>query len=446
MDPAGTRLAAVPDRVALVVRRFRWGHYLKTSLWVVPLGCVLAGVATSLITTSIDDGTLVPQSITGDPHAALQILYLIAFAMLTLTGLVLSLLVVAVQLAMGTFSPRIVRQILQDRPSQAAIGLFAGTFTHAMLAMRAVKTTPDGGTVPGLAVVVAVVLVMACIGTLVMYLNHITQSLRTAALVGWVTKDTLRTLDRVYPDRGPEQELDPALIPTPSSGVVFEIGHDQLVGLAERAGCRLEILWAVGDFVPAGAIMVRVVGEPVSLSRTNVLRCIVLGPERTLNQDVAYGIRLLVDIAERSLAGGPYSDPTTAVQAIDRIHDILRQMVRRPLHTGRYHDRAGTVRLVVPTMQWHGFVQLAFDEIRQVGAESPQVSRRLTAALDDLLTIAPETRRAPLEKQLSSLNELVSLMDKTEADRETAIVPDASGIGSATVLVTPALAPIPHYD
>ncbi|MBA2574281.1 MAG: DUF2254 domain-containing protein [Nocardioidaceae bacterium] len=160
------------------MKRFRLGHYVKTSLWVVPLLFVLAGAALSLITTSIDDGSLIPQSVSGDPTAALQILYLISFAMLTLTGLVLSLLVVAVQLAMGTFSPRIVRQILQDRPSQAAIGLFAGTFTHAMLSMRAVRTTPDGGTVPGLAVIVAIVLVLGCIGTLVWYLNHITQSLR----------------------------------------------------------------------------------------------------------------------------------------------------------------------------------------------------------------------------------------------------------------------------
>lgn len=419
------------------MRRFRWGHYLKTSLWVLPLLCVVGGAATSLITTSIDDGSLVPQSISGDPNAALQILYLIAFAMLTLTGLVLSLLVVAVQLAMGTFSPRIVRQILQDRPSQAAIGLFAGTFTHAMLSMRAVRTTPEGGTVPGLAVVVAIVLVIACIGTLVWYLNHITQSLRTAALVSWVADDTITTLDRVYPDHGPEQELDPALITTARSGVVFEIGHDRLVDLAERAGCQLEVLWTVGDFVPTGAALVRVVGEAVALPRPAVVRCIVVGPERTLNQDVAYGIRLLVDIAERSLTAGPFSDPTTAVQAIDRIHDILRQMVRRPLHTGRYHDRAGTLRLVVPTMQWHGFVQLAFDEIRQVGAGSPQVSRRLTAALDDLLTVAPEDRRPPLETQLASLGEMVSRMAETDADRDAGMVPDPSGIGSATDLVTP---------
>jgi uncharacterized membrane protein len=420
------------------VRRFRVGHYLKTSLWVVPLLFILAGVALSAVTTSVDDGTLVPESLSGDTTAALQILYLIAFAMLTLTGLVLSLLVVAVQLAMGTFSPRIVRQILQDRPSQAAIGLFAGTFTHAMLSMRAVRTTAPGeGSVPGLAVVVAIVLVLCCIGTLVWYLNHIAQSLRTAALVGWVADDTVTTLDRVYPDHGDGPPLAPDLVVAPGSGVVFEVGHARLVSLAERAGCRLDLLWTVGDFVPTGSALVRVVGEPRGLTHRDVARCIVLGPERTLNQDVAYGIRLLVDIAERSLAAGPFSDPTTAVQAIDRLHDILRQTARRPMHSGRYHDASGTLRLVAPTLQWDGLVQLAFDEIRLAGSGSPQVSRRLVAALDDLLTVVPAERRAPLETQLALLDEVASVAARTEPDRAAAMVSDPSGIGSAAAMVDP---------
>ncbi len=421
------------------MRRFRIGHHLKTSLWLVPLLCVVAGIALSLFTTGIDDGGLIPRSVSGDPAAALQILYLIAFAMLTLTGLVLSLLVVAVQLAMGTFSPRIVRQILQDRPSQAAIGLFAGTFTHALLAMRAVETTtetrPQGGTVPGLAVVVAIVLVMACIATLVWYLNHITQSLRTAALVGWVADDTVTTLDQVYPDRGTPAALEPDLLPAPKSGVIFEIGHDRLVSLAERADCRIELLWAVGDFVPTGAALVRVAGDPARLDRKAVVRSVAVGPERTLNQDVAYGIRLLVDIAERTLSGGPFADPTTAVQAIDRLHDILRQIVRRPLHSGRYCDAAGTLRLVVPTMHWDGFVRVAFDEIRQAGAGSPQVSRRLKAALCDLLAIAPPDRRGALEHQLALLEEVAGGVAQTEEDRAAALVADPSGLGSAAEFV-----------
>ncbi|HET7327963.1 MAG TPA: DUF2254 domain-containing protein [Nocardioidaceae bacterium] len=418
------------------MQRFRLKHWLKTSLWVIPVAFVLGGVALALAATSIDpEGTLVPQSITGDPTAAMQILYLISFAMLTLTGLVLSLLVLVVQLAMGSFSPRIVRQILQDRPSQSAIGLFAGTFTYSMLTMRAVKTTPGGGTVPGLAVLISMLLVLSCIVTLVWYLNHIGQSLRVAALVGWVANDTIATLDRVYPDHDPETDSEEDLIAARQGGILFEVDHQRLIALAERAKCRFDVLWAVGDFVPAGAALVRIVGDPSRLSRADVARSIVLGPERTLNQDVAYGMRMLVDIAEGALASGPFDDPTTAVQAIDRLHDILRQIARRPLHFGDFKDSDGALRLTVPTLQWDGFVRLAFDEIRQAGAGSPQVTRRLKAALDDLITVAPPDRRAALEQQLHLLQEAAAAAIHHEADRQAALTPDPSGIGSADELV-----------
>lgn len=419
------------------MKRFRIAHYLKTSLWLVPMLWVLGGMVLSLTTTAVDDGTLIPQSITGDTTAAMQILYLIAFSMLTLTGMVLSLVVVAVQLAMGSFSPRIVRQVLQDRPSQMAIGLFAGTFTHALLAIREVRTEPDGGTVPGLAVVVAIVLVLACIGTLVWYLNHIAQSLRTAALVAWVADDTLITLAHNYPDRGAEPQPGPEFITAEHAGVVFTIGHERLVALAEQADCLLEVQSAVGDFVPTGATLVHVVGDHTGLARTAVARSVVLGPERTLNQDVAYGMRLLVDIAESSLASGPLQDPTTVVQAIDRLHDILRQLISRPLSDGLHRDAGGTLRVTVPTVQWEGYVRIAFDEIRQAGAASPQISRRLTAALDDLLSIAPPDRRGALEDQQRLLAELVAGQDRTATDKEQALVPDPSGLGSAKDMLSP---------
>lgn len=418
------------------MRRFRLAHHLKTSLWSLPLVFVLVGVALSMVSTSIDDGSMVPQHVSGDPTAALQILYLIAFSMLTLTGLVLSLVVVVVQLAMGVFSPRIVRQILQDRPSQCAIGLFAGTFAHAILSIRAIDTTPEGGTVPGLAVLIAYVLVLACIGTLIWYVNHIGQALRVAALVGWVSRDTLRTLDTMLPDSGPAQESDPNLLITGQAGVIFMIDHARLVDLATSADCRLDMLWPVGDFVPTGSALMRVSGDPGQLSPRAAVNMVAIGPERTLNQDVAYGIRMLVDIAQRSLAAGPLDDPTTAVQAIDRLHDILRQIVRRPLHSGEYHDAAGVLRLFVPTLRWEGYVRVAFDEIRLAGAGSPQISRRLTAAIVDLLSIAPPDRRPPLQEQLDLLGNVAAVSAANEADQEAALTADASGIGSAQSLLT----------
>ncbi len=433
----GSAAPRAPAPTLTAVRRFRLLHHLRTSLWVLPVVMVAGGALLSLLTLSLDPvGELVPQDVSGDPNAALQVLYLISFAMLTLTGLVLSLVVVAVQLAMGTFSPRIVRQILHDRPSQAAIGLFAGTFTHSLLTMRGVRTTPDGGTVPGLAVLVAIVLVLACIAALVWYLNHIAQSLRTAALVEWVAEDVVATIEDVYPDPGPPPGTAEDLIQSDRSGVLFALGSARLVGLARDGRCRLELLWSVGDYVPVGAPLFRVVGDEDGLDRATVLRCVVLGPERTLNQDVAYGLRLLVDIAGRSLASGPYGDPTTVVQAIDRLQDIMRQISRRPIPDGTHRDASGTVRLLVPTITWEGLVHVAFDEIRQAGAGSPQVSRRLGAALEDLLLVAPPERRAPLQLQLDLLGETSSRAALTATDREAAVVADVSGIGSAAGLLS----------
>ena len=106
---------------------------------------------------------------------------------------------------------------------------------------------------------------------------------------------------------------------------------------------------------------------------------------------------MLVDIAERSLSDSPFLDPTTAVQAIDRLHDCLRQLAPRPFPDGRYRDKKGEVRLITPSMTWEDYVHLAVDEIRMAGAGSPQVARRLRAALQDLLTIAPPERQVVAE-------------------------------------------------
>ena len=108
------------------------------------------------------------------------------------------------------------------------------------------------------------------------------------------------------------------------------------------------------------------------LDRDDVVGAVLLGLERTLDQDVAYGLRMLVDMAERSLADSPFLDPTTAVQAIDRLHDCLRQLARREFPDGDHRTRTAMVRLVVPVMDWDAYVHLAFDEIRLAGAGRPR--------------------------------------------------------------------------
>src|SRR6478672_8383653 len=332
-------------------RGFRVLSHVRGSLWFVPVLCVGAGVALSFATLWIDGQTgytLIPQPLTGGPDASLSILSAVAASMVSLAALVLTITMVVVQLAMGQFSPRIVQPILKDRPSQLAIGIFVGTFAFAMLAMRAVIIGGSGGKsqVPGLTVVVAYLLVVVSIAVLVLYVHHIGRSLRVSALIELVGQDTRQLLDDVYP--ADEEVMAADQICSPRSGVLVHIDKERLIEAARKADCILELVPAMGEYVAAGTPLLLVDGD-----------------RSPLPEDLAYGFRMLVDIAERSLSDSSYLDPTTAVQAIDRLHDNLRHLARRRFPDGTYRDDDGSLRFVMRVMTWKAYVHLAFDEIRQ---------------------------------------------------------------------------------
>jgi uncharacterized membrane protein len=393
--------------------------------------CVIAGVGVSFGTIAVDkafDYELVPESISGGPDAALEILGTVAASMVSLAALVLTITMVVVQLAMGQFSPRIVQRILQDKPSQLAIGIFVGTFAHAMLTLREVQTD-GGGKVPGVAVLVAFILVVICIMVLVWYVNHIGRKLRVSALIELVGIDIRKLLDTVYPDAGVPRRPDGPTIFAPHSGVITRVDPRALVRIAEASDCILTLQPTLGEFVPAGAPLFEVAGSRERLNAAAVVRCIDIGLERTLDQDLAYGLRMLVDIAERSLADSPFLDPTTAVQSLDRLHDCLRQLAPRPFPHGRYRDESGTERLITRVMGWDDYVHLAFDEIRMAGAGSPQIARRMRAALEDLLSIAPIDRRKPLQQQLDLLQSASKAAMTETIDRKRSSRGDSRGLG-----------------
>lgn len=421
------------------LRRLR--QYLDSNLWVVPLLCVLGGIVLALVTTAIDrsfDHGLIPQSLTGNPNAAQTILNMIATSMVTLTSVVLTLTLVLVQLAMGQFSPRIVRALLNDRRTQLAIGLFGATFAYAMLVLR--RIDPQGGVLPGLSVLVAYVLMLSSIGVLILYLHHTGQKLRVAGLIDLVGDDLREQLEVLYPTEAAsaassrQEEDERVIVVKGEPGVVVMVDYEGLVAAARSAGCVLEMVPMMGDFVPVGAPLFRVHGEPEGLDSEEVVRCVTMGNERTHEGDPAFGFRKLVDIAERSISQ-PFDDPTTAVQAIHRLHDCLRLLAPRPFPSGRRYDEEGELRLVTRTLGWDGYVRLAFDELRLVGAAQPQVARRLKAALEDLKTVTPLERQPALDRQLDLLEELVGQRFDEEQDISASLIADQQGIGSGQDLI-----------
>ena len=184
---------------------------------------------------------------------------------------------------------------------------------------------------------------------LVLYVHHIGRSLRVSALIELVGNDTRRLLDELYPDVLSAAEPDEHEIVAPRSGVLIAVDRQRLVEIATAADCILHVVPAVGGFVPAGAPLVRIEGDPHELDRDGALAALHSGLERTLDEDVAYGFRMLVDMGERSLSESAFLDPTTAVQCIDRLHDGLRQLANRRLPDGSLHDADGHLRVDSPS-------------------------------------------------------------------------------------------------
>jgi len=260
--------------------------------------------------------------------------------------------------------------------------------------------------------------------------QHVGRRLRSSGLIDLVGDHSRTQFDRVYPvDGSTRGNRDRAVVTAPEPGVVVEISEQRLVAAARRADCVLEMVPAMGDFVPADAPLFHIYGDATDLDAAAVAKLVRLGSERTHVDDPAYGLRKLVDIAVRSIAQ-PFDDPTTCVQAIDRLHDGLRQLAPRPFPSGRHGDEDGEIRLLVRAPTWDTYVRLAFDEIRIAGARSPQVSRRLVAAFDDLKTVAPPDRHPALDRQHRLLSAAVQRHYDDDEDVRAAITADTQGIGS----------------
>jgi uncharacterized membrane protein len=210
--------------------------------------------------------------------------------------------------------------------------------------------------------------------------------------------------------------------------VLLAFDLDGIVTRAQEAGCVVELVPEVGDFVAAGSPLFRIFGGEGRPSESGLCQSVALGQERTMEQDPALAFRIIVDIASKGLSPA-INDPTTAVLAIDQIHYLLRSVGERRLDEGLAHDRSDTLRLVYRTPDWEDFVHLAVTEIRQFGCTSIQVVRRLRAMLEDLSEVLPPERAALLRGELALLDRSVERSFPEPEDQAQASVSDLQGVG-----------------
>ena len=420
------------------MRLFRLREAIRGSLWFIPGLCVIGAILLAFVLTWVDERVEELQfAFQGGPDSARGFLSTIAASMITFTGLVFTITIVVLQLASQQFSPRVLRTFLRDRHSQVALGVFTATFTYALVVLREVRGGDgvDASFVPALAVTASFLLVMLSLALFVHYINHIAQSIRVGSITRAVAHETHKAIADIYDeepvtDRRPlPTALDTDVVLSPTSGVLQALDRDRLARHAEKNDAVIEVVPATGDYIPRDSVLMRVHGAR-GVSKEELTSAVAIGAERTMAQDPAFGFRQLVDIAQRALSPST-NDPTTAVQCIDEIHDLLRQLGTRAFPTGQRLDDSGELRLSYPVTSWESYVSLACDEIRHYGKTSIQIHRRMRSMLLDVIDVVPEERQEPLAKQLELLDSAAEEHLETQHDVRAAKQPDEQGVGGA---------------
>jgi uncharacterized membrane protein len=413
---------AAPGRrlINALPRLAHWRDVLVENLWLLPGAGVAAAVGLSVLLTTIDERLEADVTgwylFRGGPEGARSVLSAIASSIMTFTGVVFSVTVLVLQLASSQFSPRVLRTFLGDRRTQAALAVFVGTFVYALLTLRSVRGASDGVTefVPSLSVWFAVVLAGASVATFVYFIHHVSQSIRAVNVLARIGDETRESLEKLFPEGlGGEPDVPDAQRPVGSpslavlhdgsSGVTVAVAAERIWELACAAEVTVALVPMLGDFVPHRSVLFEVWGDASRLDVDALAAAVAIGRERTFMQDPGFGFRGIVDIAERALSPG-INDPTTAVQAIDQLHDLLRRLCTRRFPDPVRVDEQGISRVVLPRPDFDAYVRLALDEIRAYGHGSVQVVRRLRFLLEDLLSIAPPGRCGELQLQLRALD------------------------------------------
>lgn len=423
---------------------FRIRQYLKGSLWVLPLLGGAAGVLLAWLDDWLEQRIDVPGAWEYSAGTATSALTAIVAATVSLLGFVVTISVLVVQMATGTLSPRFMRLWYRDRMQKVVLAAFTGTFAFAYGLLRRIEE----GSVPSIGVTLAGGAVGASLLLLLLYLDRFAHGLRPVAVAAQVAAAGRAVVEAVPPSTStsdPAAAVDglakwpdtPVLrVRSDRSGTIQAVHRRGLVAAATRDDCLLVVTRGVGDFVPHGAVVVEVYGTAGTPRERRLRAMLALGRERTIEQDPAFALRILVDIAIRALSPA-VNDPTTATQVLDYVQDLVEAIGRADVRSPwELRDREGRVRVVLPGRGWEDYLRLAVTEIRDYGATSPQVCRRLRSLLVELLDVVRDERRPAVQAEIAALDAIVDRTFPDPAARAFAAGRDRQGIGGTTFALT----------
>lgn len=416
----------------------RYLRNLRTSFWFVPLLIVAFSIALAVILIEADstgsDQWLGrwPRLFGADAAGARAMLSTIAGSMMTVVGITFSMTLVTLALTSSQYSSRILRNFIRDRVTQVVLGVFAGIFAYCLIVLRTIRGGDEAEFVASVAVSVGVVLAIGGIGVLIFFIHHIASSIQASSIIASVADETMSAVDRLFPGRlgqGPgkgdgDEPLPPPspqrwqTVPAERNGYIESVANTLLLNLARDHRTIVRMERGIGQFVVEGAPLasLALVAPPDERIVAAVRAAYSISRHRTLEQDCAFGIRQIVDMAMRALSPS-MNDTTTAVMCLDYLTAILARLAVRDIPSSHRYDE-GELRVIAIGQTFAGLVAESFDQIRGSAGGNVAIMLRLLGALQ---TVASQTsspvRRQVLHDQVQWIAELADRTIESPHDR-----------------------------
>jgi uncharacterized membrane protein len=392
---------------------------LRDSLWLVPTLCTVAAVILAAVTVEVDRRLLsagradLYLAFGGGAEGARGVLSAIGGTVITVTGVIFSVTIVALQLASSQFTPRVLRSFVGDRANQVVLGVFISTFTYTLLVLRTVRSAAEDGQgfVPSISVAVAIGLALVSIGLLIYFIHHVARSIQASVIIDRAVNETRQVAEREFPPTEEPAEPpqadsgvpigQPSAVTADTTGYIRAIDEDALFHLACQHAATLRVEQRVGEHLLPGTVLVSI--WPSGLLAEAVVRAVraafVVGEERTLLNDPELGVRQVTDIALRALSPS-LNDPTTAMICFDRLAEILVQVGR--CQTPAVVRRRNGAALVMRRQTFDDLVASIFGLTRHAVAGDPTVALHVVQTLARVGASVRSEHRPALVRQLSA--------------------------------------------
>ena len=413
---------------------------LRSTFWFLPFLIVLSSVVYAIVLIQTDyaggDRWLArwPRIFGVGAEGARDMLSTLAGSMMSVMGITFSMTLLALALASSQYTSRILRNFMRSRVTQVTLGPFAGLFVYCLIVLHTIRTG-DAPFVPSLAVFFAFVLAFGGVAVLIFFIHHIASSIQASSIIASVAQETNASIDRLFPEKrepGPDkaegeenERLLPSLdertwyaVPAKVSGYIQSVDHDAILRVARGTRTIVRMEHGVGAFVVKDTALasLALTYPPDQETIVALNGAYSIGRHRTADQDPAFGIRQIVDMALKALSPG-VNDTSTAVMCVDYLTAILARLACRqfpPSH--RYEGE--TLRVIAIVSTFEGLLAEAFDQIRGSAAGNVAIMARMLGAIDTIasLTVSPSQLRA-LDEHVQWIAELADRSIESTHDR-----------------------------